>query len=312
MKQLIKTIVAIATFAFALSILDWSALASAMARTSPAHLAIMFVIDLLAYIVLTLRWVIILGDRTSADRKRIVRSYLYSTMLNLITPASLGGDVYRFCALTEGAPLERPYVLGALFKERLLGLLGIILAFILSWGLWRLRLQTLAPAGIQTMNSMGAIFLVAVPSAACVLWLVSKGWLRLPEWFGGTAKRWADGIVQALVFPTATNAVVLVLLSVLAAFSWIAPVVYYAMALGANLPWSVVSMITVLVALAVILPISIQGVGVREGLFAALFALCGSQSEIGFAVGAVSYLVLGVAMLAIGLTGLVAERLVKA
>lgn len=308
LKTVLKVIVATVTLGIVFSLMDWHVLAAALARTSPVHLLLMFALDILAHIVFTLRWVVILGDKTSAKTRTVVRSYLYSTLLNLVTPANLGSDVYRFCTLTKDAPLERPLILGALFKERFLGLLGTILAFILCWGIWSVNPGPMPQAGIATLNSMGAIFLVSMPTAGLALWLISKKRIRLPMCLGATVHRWAGGIAAALEFPTVANAATLVLFSVVASLLWIVPVVLYAQALGASLPWTVSSMITVLVALAVFVPLSIQGVGVREGLFAALFAMCGSQSEIGFAVGVVSYLVLGLAMLTVGLLGLIPER----
>jgi len=306
-KSLLKLLFGLGALAASLALLNWRALGDALARTSAVHLLAMFAICLLSFLFLAVRWLAIIRDHTSAGPGRIITTYLYANLLNAITPANLGGDVYRFCALSKDAPLERPRILGALFKERIMGLLGFVLAFLVGWALWSWHGSTLPAAATATLHSAAAMLAGGLCAGALALWLVSVGRLPVPARLNALVGRWLEGLTAALAFRSRRGAAVLVLLSLGAVGSWAAAVVLYSNALGADLPWTVVVMITVLVELARWIPLSIQGVGVREGLFAALYAMCGAPSEIGFAVGAVSYLVCGLAMIAFGLLGLLPE-----
>ena len=50
-------------------------------------------------------------------------------------------------------------------------------------------------------------------------------------------------------------------------------------------------------------PLSIQGIGIREGGFATLFAFIGFDPETGFTIGLLGYTALSLTQLLIGLTG---------
>lgn len=304
LKFLFKLVFGLGALAVALSILDWQALGQALARTSLLQLLGMFALCVLSFLFLALRWLFIVREHTAASPRRIITTYLYANLLNAITPANLGGDVYRFCALTKDASAQRPLILGALFKERLLGLLGFALTFLVGWVLWTVENLVLPPAAEATLNSTATILLTALPVGCVLLWLIGTGRLPKLKRLGPVGEHWIEGLTAALAFTSRRSVVSLVLLSLGAVGSWTAAVAIYSNALGAGLPWTVVAMLTVLVELARWVPLSVQGVGVREALFAALYAMCAAPSEVGFAVGAVSYLVCGIAMIAVGLLGL--------
>jgi hypothetical protein len=53
------------------------------------------------------------------------------------------------------------------------------------------------------------------------------------------------------------------------------------------------------------IPISIQGIGVREGVFAWLYVLAGGTAEAGFILGLASYLALSISLVLVGALGAV-------
>jgi hypothetical protein len=84
----------------------------------------------------------------------------------------------------------------------------------------------------------------------------------------------------------------LVGLSLLGVYVWVLTVQMVAHHLGLQVSWLLLGMIVVLVELIRLVPISVQGIGVREGAYAYLFAMIGESSENGFLVGTISYLAL--------------------
>jgi hypothetical protein len=66
--------------------------------------------------------------------------------------------------------------------------------------------------------------------------------------------------------------------------------------------------VVVLAELIRLLPVSVQGIGLREGAYAYVFTLVGASGEAGFALAAVGYLALTVAILLMGVIGTVLKE----
>jgi hypothetical protein len=80
---------------------------------------------------------------------------------------------------------------------------------------------------------------------------------------------------------------------------------YVARRLGFEIPWSLLLVVVTSVELVRIVPLTIQGIGVREGAFASLLGLFGHAPENGFVLGAVAYLALSVSLVVTGGLGAV-------
>jgi hypothetical protein len=92
-------------------------------------------------------------------------------------------------------------------------------------------------------------------------------------------------------------------LSCLAVCVWVLTVHMVTAYLGLHLSWVMLGMIVVLVEFVRLLPVSIQGIGIREGAYAYLFGVIGESSEAGFIVGAISYLALSLSVFIAGAVG---------
>ena len=69
-----------------------------------------------------------------------------------------------------------------------------------------------------------------------------------------------------------------------------------------------IGMIAVLVELVRLVPITIQGIGVREAAYAYCFQIMGHAPENGFVVGAVAYALASLAVILIGVIGYILPR----
>jgi hypothetical protein len=78
---------------------------------------------------------------------------------------------------------------------------------------------------------------------------------------------------------------------------------FVATRLGLPIPWPVLLVIVTSVELVRFVPVTIQGIGVREGAFATLAGAFGYPLEAGFVVGAVAYAALSLSLVVTGALG---------
>lgn len=90
------------------------------------------------------------------------------------------------------------------------------------------------------------------------------------------------------------------LLSFAALAIWIAAVNVVATSLGLGLTLTMLGMVVILTELVRLVPISFQGIGVRELTFAFLAHLAGAEMETGFLVGTLAYLALSISLILSG------------
>jgi glycosyltransferase 2 family protein len=92
-------------------------------------------------------------------------------------------------------------------------------------------------------------------------------------------------------------------LSLVGAAGWCLMVLLTASDLGIDIQVPAILMICTMAKLVRLIPITVQGIGVREGTFAMAFVLVGQSAESGFAVGVVAYLLVSLADILIGFIG---------
>ena len=73
--------------------------------------------------------------------------------------------------------------------------------------------------------------------------------------------------------------------------------------LGINISYLQLGAVVILVELIRLIPITIQGLGLREGMYAYLFQILEKSPEDGFVLGSVTYLTLSLSLLFSGLIG---------
>jgi hypothetical protein len=92
-------------------------------------------------------------------------------------------------------------------------------------------------------------------------------------------------------------------LSLVGTAGWCLIVLLIANDLGIDIQVPALLMISTTAELVRLVPLTVQGIGVREGTFAMAFVLAGQSAESGFAVGVLAYLLVSLADLLIGFIG---------
>jgi uncharacterized membrane protein YbhN (UPF0104 family) len=264
------------------------ALSHADLRTSAIALLLISVSIGLLYA----RWYAMLRPLSLASAREHARIYLWATFLNSFTPANVGGDVYRVAALA-GPSASRTSLVGLLLRERVLGLLGYLIGFVGA------VLVSRAQGPVDRVFAVGAvaagIAAIAVLQLPRLLPLLGRNRLvRHRPWpsraiaFAARSTHLGEGNRPAL----------LIAISLAAWLAWAGAVAVVGTALGLHLGLAAVAAVASLSELVRLVPVTLQGIGVRESAFAVLATSAGSTPEAAFATATLAYLLLTVVLLA--------------
>jgi uncharacterized membrane protein YbhN (UPF0104 family) len=267
-------------------------------HADPFWLALSFSLHALGLLISAVRWrILIAAQGHRAPLGYLIRSYLVGTFFNTLLPSRIGGDVVR---IWDGKHLSRSLVKSSavVFVERLSGII-VLLVFAAGAALLRLDMARRIPviwiSLILGLAGLGGVFLLLHPFPARWLERISG-----PAFLRGAASRVGDlqravrgfrdqGAALARVFFWALllqiNVVIHFILIGKALHLRIAPLDYF--------------IFIPIVLLIQLIPVTINGLGLREGAYTEIFAFYGISPG-----AAVSFSLIDVAfMLAVGLVG---------
>jgi len=298
-----KLALGIAAFAAAIYMIDWRDVWSAVGRLSVAGVLLAQVVVLFEFPFLSLRWHLIVREANPQPARRHVETYLIAVFLGMFTPGQVGTDAYRFVAL-RGEGVRTRSILTILLRERLLGLTGYLLflsiAALLAW-----RIETSIPAeGSKLLLASAALAFLGIAGifggryVVYLLRLISLG--RLHRYVRDFLKL----VDRASRFRSLREAAQLLGLSILGGvIPWVLTFYIVAQLTGVYVGFFLIGAIVIIVELVRLIPLTVQGLGVREAAFAAVFAMVGHDAAAGFVICAVCFVLLNVAALIVGLVG---------
>ena len=233
-----------------------------------------------------LRWQAVLAALGLRSRLRtLLNHYLASLFVGNFLPSTIGGDVLRVARLSAENH-ESPKTFASVVLERLTGWLVLpvitLVAFGINPGLRELGTATALAAGlaVSTLVLLSALLLAAAHPNVGGRLADSEGWQR----FLGAVHLGLDRLRQ---HPTAIVNVLLVgfayqLAVVLSAY-------LAARALGIDVGPTAILAFMPAVAIAQVLPMSLGGLGVREGAFVLFLHPLGVQRGEAIALGLLFY-----------------------
>ncbi|OLT59080.1 lysylphosphatidylglycerol synthase transmembrane domain-containing protein [Moorena bouillonii] len=235
-----------------------------------------FVIYLASYYIRANRWrVLLLAQNVKATIPYLYKSYMVSIFFSNFLPSTIGGDAIRaYDAWRLGT--SKSVALATVFLDRFLGLLGLML-----FGLGALFFSQTLIAQLPLLNlwvmlgSAGIMLVVSmifIPSQK-ISRVISK--IQLPFWKHIQNK--LINIIKAfLAFGNRKHALGMSMgLSLMVQISVIAH--YYLISKALDLPVPLLSFFVIipLVSLIMVLPVSINAIGLRENAFVFFFAAYG-------------------------------------
>ncbi len=270
-----RAAISVALLATVAAALDPSAIAGRLAGLRVPWVLLALAISVLQVVVLAWRW------RFTAGRLGIdlpwgaaVREYYLGVLLNQVLPGGIAGDVSR---AWRHARSEAPAgaAVRAVILERASGQVVMtsvaalsLLALPIAWG------SAARSLGALALVAVGALGLVAVVGLVALrLWMRSAGSL--------SGRMWADTHAALLHRDALPAQLASALLTVA---SYVAVFLAAARAVGVDTPVGLLLPLVAPVLMAMLLPVTVAGWGLREGAAAALWGLVGLAPEDGVAI----------------------------
>jgi uncharacterized protein (TIRG00374 family) len=289
----VKTAVTVTTLALLLFVVDWRLALQRLTTTVPYWLVIAICLNIVAIIVSAWRWqrlVAVLSDKLNF--KEAVRLYWIGYFFSTLLPSNIGGDVVRLAMARRVGSVAA--IFSSLVVERVTGFVVLICLSLVSLLLFPPILEYLSLQGSVLVIVAGVVF---VPVIALLLYrtLKTPGKKALSN---STLGQRIAGKVGKIGESLATYRRSAGVLWNTIALSFVFYAVLYAfqasllMSVGANVSLWAVIISAPLVMLVSALPISINGIGVSEGVFVAAYAYMGVQPEAALAAAALRRLVI--------------------
>ena len=235
----------------------------------------------------SLRWKILLRDQGVSTRAGLLfkRCWIARFYTNVL-PGQVAGDAYRV-ANNSGIPASRTLMASTVFMDRMVGLLGLLLLVSVT-GL--VKFQVASDVGLAALPLLSVVGLFLL-----LPWLVMRqpserllAWVgKLP---GNKLTSTAGAMLQVLSEQTTRKRTLAITLALSITFhtSMVMSSYFAFRALDVEVGFLTVVLIAPLVNFAALAPFSINGLGVREGVFTILFVAVGVPASDAVAVALLS------------------------
>lgn len=211
----------------------------------------------------TIRWKLLLPEKFTV--RRLFSLYMIGSFFSSFLPGIIGGDVVKAYYLNKDAK-KLSLTLASIFMDRYMGYAGLILMGTLAF-----------PFAMGLMADSVYKWLMPAIFVAFVIGSVLFFGLQLGKRFRVVAEFYDYFVIlktkKDIIFKT-------LLLSILIQFIGFVTVAMLAFAMGENIPLILLFVVLPIVNTITTLPISISGVGVREGTFVVLLGLVGIRPAV--------------------------------
>jgi glycosyltransferase 2 family protein len=281
---LLKLVISVALLAWLISRSDTPRLWSYVRSASIAWLATAILMYFLMVVASAWRWGLLLAAQgVSVPARRLTESFLVATFFNNFLPSNIGGDVVRI-ADTAAASRSRTLAAAVVIVDRVIGLLGLVLLAAVAATTAPWTDGGPLPSWVLWLGFAAGIAVSLPPFLAPDLTVKLLSPLRRihQEWISARLQQ-LTGVLNR--FRQAPGALIgcfagaVLVQALLVAF-------YAAVARGIGIPISAWHMAVIVPVsfLAQLMPISVNGFGVREAVFSYYFSQVGVPSEGGLIV----------------------------
>ncbi len=270
----LKIAVSVGLLGYLLTLIDLDDLLAQLRNLDLAYLGLAYVLLLVQVAISAAKWQRILrSDGVVMPLAFLFKTNLIGGFFSLFLPTSFGGDVYRVVA-ARGVNQDLAKSTSSVVFDRLTGFFALISICMVGYVALPEQPYGLLVAALYVLGVLG--FLIASSNMAIAL----IGGLDLPL-VGKVAK-----ILRSFRSYRTHRRLLVVVLLLAFAFQLNVVVInkVYTLALGIEVDFSLLLVIIPLIYLTEALPISINGLGVRESAFAFFFAMNGLSVEAGIAV----------------------------
>jgi glycosyltransferase 2 family protein len=267
--QILKILVSAGLIYWLLRGTELAAIWQAIQGASLWLLLLAFSLHLGGFIISSYRWQLLLRVRhTQASIPFLLKSYMVAVFFNNFLPSTIGGDAYRAYDSWRLGQTKSDSV-AIVFVDRFLGLFSLALFALLSAFIGNELTESIGSLylwlALGAIGMLGMIWIMFVPSPRLVKLIQT---IQFPLW------RKVKILVEAfLAFQGEQKALVKALvLSMLLQVNVIIHYYLIALALGLSLPFYSFFLIIPLATVIMMVPISVNAIGIRENVFAFFFA----------------------------------------
>lgn len=276
---MVRLLITAAILAFLATRIDMAQSARAILRIEPWHLLAVLALVALDRSVMILRWILLLRARgTHIAASTAARIFLISSFVGSFLPAGVGGDAARAWSLTQET-VSGSEAVASVAVDRLLGVIALVVMALVGLVVW------VPPSGADWRLPVTA----ALVGGACLaaFWMdhivrlvvpasrqggpIARRLLKL----GDAVSRYRDhrGALAHVMFWS----IVVQLLRITQAY-------LLGRGLGITVPFTYYLLVMPVGLLMLLLPISVSGFGVPQGIIVWLLAPVGVPSEQAFAL----------------------------
>ena len=270
-----KITVSVSLLAYLISIVDINATLARFREIKVGYAVVAFFISIGMVMLSALKWKVILkSDGLNTQYCKLLQSYYIGNFLGLFLPSSFGGDIYRVYALSSAGNRVGKVTSSVLF-DRLTGL-GALLSIALF--------GYISLPGADYDLALIAFYIAGIS----VFFLVTSR--KLITKLGSSERVLIKHLVAMLTSFRSYRIDLrhfwkIVAIAFLFQFLIVVNNKLYTLALSIDIPFSQLLVIIPLVFLTEVLPISINGAGVRDSAFVFFFVMIGHTKEEGLAIG---------------------------
>jgi len=276
--MLARYVISISLLVFLLVMADLPEMYAVMKTAAVWPLAAAVILSLLQVLVGAYRWQVILSPKgIRAPLASLTCFYFVGSFFNMFLPTVLGGDVVRGYELARYSRRATDSV-ATVLMERILGFLAL---FIICW--------VSLIFGFRILEGTNILIIVGVVSAVFILLILLLLNARLMAKIlslTGLIKRWnvearLQETYKSLRSFTSSRGVLLkvFVISLLFQFVGIIYTFLLSQSIGLGVPFVYFLIAVPLIWFIMMLPISISGIGVREGAFVLFFTQMGVSIE---------------------------------
>ena len=302
-KAFLKLASSVVLLLLAVRLLDVGTMLEMLRQGSVSAFVSAIAINIFAFGIMGVRWHFISATKIESSLRSNLAMYLKATFFNTFTPANFGGDIYRLMKL-KNVIASTAELLKLLLRERILGLYGYVVMFLIAYTLIAVFHDDFA-SSVDNPYLYGLEFAVAVLALPFLarpmggrLALLLRAIVGKERLLGLEA--WVDALATLMSFRGGLR---LMLLTFSGIFLWVLSIQIVSAGFGLIIPTLHLVVVATLVELIRLVPITVQGIGLREGVFAYLLSFFGQNPEQSYVIGLTAYLALSVSIMLCGPIG---------
>ena len=283
--RLLRILISLAVLIFVIASVGIDRLWATLSAVNLGWFLVAFVIHFAGVVIRTFRWAILvksLDVRVSFGR--LFYLYMAGTFFNTFLPTGIGGDVVKIIDLAPASGGARAF--STVFADRLTGILGTSLI--------GLCVAIIDPADVPApLVALVIVVTGGILFATLLLTqhkLIDRVMRHVPGWSKLLSKGKIQKIYDALTSYSPGAIVRSTLISLPFTLTLIATHYALALSLGLIVPVQYFALFIPLTALVQMVPISFNGLGVREVTFQALFGTVGVAGEQAVALSLLYYI----------------------